>query len=218
MLLPALNKARERAKAISCLSNIKQIGQASLMYVNAYNDHLPPFTYLAGSKLCFGPGVLIASMELPLKVFWCPCLRSKYEVSYMENYGVEYAKEHPTSLIFKYPAYGMNSRLMQQTGDHEMGKKINTFKNTSSLACWMDTYMSSNKERGYYRVLEYYSTSTWGQVDPRHENRCNVNFVDGHAESVKAKGTGNRYTFTSAYNAYVASPFKYYTGNKFWSP
>ena len=34
MLLPALNSARERAKAINCTSQLKQLGLASAMYVN----------------------------------------------------------------------------------------------------------------------------------------------------------------------------------------
>ena len=34
MLLPALNMAREKARAISCTSNLKQIGTAFLMYTN----------------------------------------------------------------------------------------------------------------------------------------------------------------------------------------
>lgn len=37
MLLPALNKARERAQSISCLSNIKQIFMPATMY-QADND------------------------------------------------------------------------------------------------------------------------------------------------------------------------------------
>ena len=38
MLLPALNKARERGKAIRCMSNIKQIGTATQMYANDYDS------------------------------------------------------------------------------------------------------------------------------------------------------------------------------------
>ena len=43
MLLPALSKAREKARAISCINNLKQIGTAYQMYMDANND--------------FGPGV-----------------------------------------------------------------------------------------------------------------------------------------------------------------
>ena len=42
MLLPALNKARERAKSIACLSNMKQMGTAMNCYTNDYDGYLPP--------------------------------------------------------------------------------------------------------------------------------------------------------------------------------
>ncbi len=38
MLLPALNKARERARSAGCLSNMKQLGVGFQMYSNDYND------------------------------------------------------------------------------------------------------------------------------------------------------------------------------------
>ncbi len=41
MLLPALNKAREKAKTISCASNQKQIGTAFAGYTNDYDSYLP---------------------------------------------------------------------------------------------------------------------------------------------------------------------------------
>ncbi len=37
MLLPALNKARETAKSVSCLSNISQVGKAVMMYFGDWN-------------------------------------------------------------------------------------------------------------------------------------------------------------------------------------
>ena len=41
MLLPALSQAREKARATSCLNNLKQWGTACFMYVQDYNETLP---------------------------------------------------------------------------------------------------------------------------------------------------------------------------------
>ena len=40
MLLPALNQARDKAKNISCLSNLKQLGTAGAMYINDYDGRI----------------------------------------------------------------------------------------------------------------------------------------------------------------------------------
>ena len=42
LLLPALNKARDKAYAISCTSNLKQQGLAFAGYANDNNDWLVP--------------------------------------------------------------------------------------------------------------------------------------------------------------------------------
>ncbi len=41
MLLPALNQARERAKAASCVSNLKQVGVANNLYMNDFDGFYP---------------------------------------------------------------------------------------------------------------------------------------------------------------------------------
>ncbi len=41
MLLPALAKAREKARQTSCTSNLKQLGLGTLMYTNDYDDMIP---------------------------------------------------------------------------------------------------------------------------------------------------------------------------------
>ncbi len=43
MLLPALNKAREAARATNCISNHKQLASAQVMYMNDNQDFVTPF-------------------------------------------------------------------------------------------------------------------------------------------------------------------------------
>lgn len=54
MLLPALNAAREKAKAVACLNNLKQIGLATTMYVSDNKDW-----YFSGSFSATGGHWLI---------------------------------------------------------------------------------------------------------------------------------------------------------------
>ena len=58
MLLPALNKAREKANAVSCISNLHQWGIALGMYCDDNDDYIP---YLGGNS----PPAINQSYNLP---------------------------------------------------------------------------------------------------------------------------------------------------------
>ncbi len=44
MLLPALNKAREAANQVTCMSNLRQIGMAFGIYANEYDNYVLPYS------------------------------------------------------------------------------------------------------------------------------------------------------------------------------
>ena len=50
MLMPALNKARERARSITCSGNLKGIAQASALYTDTYKDWIVVSDYIPPGK------------------------------------------------------------------------------------------------------------------------------------------------------------------------
>lgn len=68
MLLPALNKARLKAKISSCSNNLKTIGQMMNMYAVDYQDFLPP--YNVGIYKLYGITNGAAPALQNVDVFW----------------------------------------------------------------------------------------------------------------------------------------------------
>lgn len=74
ILLPALNKARDKAKSISCASNLKQIGIATSFYENDYGIIYWPTQKTRGNSQSgySWDNVLISSKYISIKTVACP--------------------------------------------------------------------------------------------------------------------------------------------------
>jgi prepilin-type N-terminal cleavage/methylation domain-containing protein/prepilin-type processing-associated H-X9-DG protein len=76
LLLPALGKAKERARRVSCLSNMKQVGIAFAVYLGDKNDLSPPrndgVANFATSSTSNFLGSLVDYLGNNYRVFTCP--------------------------------------------------------------------------------------------------------------------------------------------------
>jgi prepilin-type N-terminal cleavage/methylation domain-containing protein/prepilin-type processing-associated H-X9-DG protein len=99
ILLPALGKAREQARVVTCGSNLKQVGLALNMYADAYNQYTPPPGYMTAPwepelvwfswapNNLFGLGIYVSQKYLPdAKVLYCPAQKEEYSFGYYKNW------------------------------------------------------------------------------------------------------------------------------------
>ncbi|MEI6390503.1 MAG: prepilin-type N-terminal cleavage/methylation domain-containing protein [Verrucomicrobiota bacterium] len=77
LLLPALGKAKEKAQAINCVSNMKQIALGSTMYRDDNRGIIQPLWFQAGSpvmpKYVYDPSTFV--VQNPNDLWWPDCLR-----------------------------------------------------------------------------------------------------------------------------------------------
>src|ERR1043166_476300 len=87
MLLPALSKAKAKAKQTECINNLKQVGLAVLSYAEDHQDRVQ-FTSLLDTKFTWG--VLIYSNQnlTSPAIFRCPAYPPKAYTNWFRTFGV----------------------------------------------------------------------------------------------------------------------------------
>ncbi|MBR6059795.1 MAG: DUF1559 domain-containing protein [Victivallales bacterium] len=208
MLLPALSKAREKAEAISCTSNLKQIDMAMIMYLTANKNSFPVYRSAYAITASGGEYTKIWMHAVyensnEEKIFTCPSFE-KSNVSatsgingYFIN-GTTLLDNKPHSLI--QPTYGINYTL-HHTYNPSL-KTTNILKPAQSVM-FSDSYYwhgtgdatitaDSTKEgldnQGFAKAICIAGTGSWAPGDysgmTLHGPNRNIAYIDGHVDSL----------------------------------
>ena len=179
ILLPALNKAREKGRSILCTSNLKQIGMAHLQYIGDNEDYTIPVANGGTSvnmwhNVLAGEGdTLESAMKkiryIPSKLLICPSSVTKL-----------------SDVRSQFPSYGFNGTLYDDMNKDFSRKvtsqKMPTKKITILDGCFQSAADTRNTNRGYWRLrLSGYSMN-FGAPYGRHNRIANVLFLDGHLQ------------------------------------
>jgi prepilin-type processing-associated H-X9-DG protein/prepilin-type N-terminal cleavage/methylation domain-containing protein len=200
MLLPALNKAREKARSISCTSNEKQIGSAFLMYAGDNDGIIAPNRVPNGDEF-----------YLNWRWRFAPYLSAKttknssgINVKQVPVFICHGDKNHIVKPDSSYPTnYGYNSRLgsigsaaWQGPANFELNwKRITRFAQASKVVVLTDCLTNTSILNGYgVKVANSYpriadTYISWSintnKIDMfRHGGKfANILYVDGHVDA-----------------------------------
>lgn len=205
MLLPALNKAREKSKSISCVSNLNQIGKVNMSYVQDQSDFIFPYQYNVTSptdgvteRLFTWPKFLVLTgygpdskaprtsysnwgvnslSDLPAGIYACP------SDPYWVSGGASEKRDPKTSLSWHGTNFGLNWKISYKnttpSDTNYKWLKISRAKYPSQLFHLTDTF--GNAGGGLRQP-----GSTWYFLPKyRHNKSINMLYIDGHVNNLR---------------------------------
>ena len=201
MLLPALNKARETARGINCLSNLKQTMLVQGLYANdfdgwvlpSYNDDYKEFIKIGSAylqaKTYYGAMIWFGYRKQSDKTFYCSQMYSRRSADdqktypWTGGYGIaNYIIQTPVNIkeIFKQDG----GIFKGNSGGSYSYQNMRRYRQPGSLILFSES-VSRNKDipnddlhatggaTGYYKYV-------W---DEHKKGLWNAAFVDGHAKA-----------------------------------
>jgi len=190
MLLPALSKARDKARSISCASNMKQLGLASAMYIME-NDEYCISAYVGKRNWMtrFADDMHAISFQM----MHCPT---------QPVYG-------PHNNTYNMATYGISWALLGHWEGHAYGRPKQLAEVERAIAhtgngisydtvCFTETfrrYDSDGTKKNYdnfyiIRTYDYPYTwekraEGWGTIYLPHNDKANSLFMDGHVSTIR---------------------------------
>ncbi len=195
MLLPALSKAREKAKGIKCTSNLKQLGSAFMQYNNDYDDFMPTVkSPYAGNNLTNWPCAIYKTLNKDAEIFHCPSLVTGLTArSYFSDF-LNFTIRAPN-----YMSYGVNQNAVGLTPGSNV--RITRIKRPSELCLTLETLEGNI----------YFTQSNADLWQYRHNRRMNALYVAGN---VSQKQVSTILTSKVGYFPYYVNAGR----TPFWSP
>ncbi len=198
MLLPALGKARDMAKDISCKSNIKQIGLTTFLYSSDYNEWIVPARNCRGTTDTtahswigmlsgygeYSPGYGL-KIDAPMTnegsaAFVCP--------REIVGFGLYTA----TPPLYTYTHYAINARL---SGNPQLAATASMADANAYRAAWRKPSHLTDPAKAIL-IMDSRTKSTYLIYDTLLTNvgfrhgaaiyygNANVSYADGHVDSV----------------------------------
>ncbi|HNQ72732.1 MAG TPA: DUF1559 domain-containing protein [Verrucomicrobiota bacterium] len=206
MLLPALGQAKEKARAISCLNNLRQLGMAAHLYAGDASDFLPP--NISGSQ----PGGWVQG-----RMDWTGGLENTNTRLMLSGVLGPYARNPG---VYKCPADLMPGRAGAGYQPRCRSVAMNAFVGNASAGghpaptpypgwrvyhrlsavvlpkpteLWMMVDEHPDSINDGWMVSEVTNPNYWRDLPgSQHAGRCGFNFVDGHSEIRRWLVTGGR--------------------------
>ena len=209
MLLPALSKAREKARSVTCVNNLKQLAQWWQIYADEYDGNLLPCQHKARANLAwheyfwkeFMNGTSANAPSSLKSVLYCPSdpePRTMWSTSFSLYLSYGYCARMGGTVSAASSSYPVLQKIRPYNGDDRQPVFADIFafyRNETNKGYW------PNNQGGYQGGLLHDTRTANVGKWAAHAKGRNQSFLDGHVENVKEAWTNYSSYASDLWNA-----------------